>query len=199
VGTIVHANPGKSVATLQLNNSADKILPYIPNDLIEGMATLIKVERKKAFIRNMQSGFMEYVQIKDEPSFMFKTRAGNKGSSDGGPVSKESEDTFAISRTELESQMNNLPELLTQARAVPNIVPGSPGKVNGFRIVDIQENSLFRKLGVEPGDVINGVNGEPLDSPAKAMEFYNQLRSSSDLKIQIDRNGKTMNLNYKIN
>ncbi|MCC6278602.1 MAG: PDZ domain-containing protein [Oligoflexia bacterium] len=198
VGTIVHANPGKSVATIQANNSADKILPYIPNDAIEGLATLLKVERKKAFIRNLQTGTLEYIQIKDEPAFMFKTKAPTKTSGDG-PIVKESEDTFAISRSELESQMNNLPELLTQARAVPNLVPGSPGKTNGFRIVDIQEGSIFRKFGIEPGDVISGVNGEALDSPAKAMEFYNQLRSSSELKLQIERNGKPMTMNYKIN
>ncbi|MDZ4678262.1 MAG: type II secretion system protein GspC [Oligoflexia bacterium] len=196
MGTIVHANPGKCVATVQVSGNAEKVLPYIPNDEIEGMATLMKVERKKAFIRNLQSGAYEYIQIKDEVVFAFTKKT--VAVSQDGPIMKESDTNFAITRSDLDMQMNNLPELLTQARAVPNIAPGSGGKVDGFRIVDIQDNSIFRKLGINPGDVIKGVDGEALDSPAKAMELYNGLKNKSNLKLSIERNGKTETFNYNI-
>jgi general secretion pathway protein C len=196
MGTIVHVSAGKSVATIQVNGNAEKVLPYIPNDEIEGMATLIKVERKKAFIRNLQSGAYEYIQIKDDSAFTFTKKT--TGATQDGPILKESDTNFAITRSDLEMQMNNLPELLTQARAVPNILPSSGGKVDGFLIVDIQENSIFRKLGISPGDVIKGVDGEPLDSPAKAMELYNGLKNKTTLRLQIDRNGKTETFTYNI-
>jgi general secretion pathway protein C len=193
VGTIVHANPGKSVATLEIKGSAEKILPYIPNDDIEGLATLIKVDRKKIFIRNLSSGALEYVQIKDDATLTFAKKSA--GPVMDGPIMKEAPDTFAITRTDLETQMNNLPELLTQARALPNMVGG---KVDGFKIVEIQDGSLFAKLGIQQNDTIKEVDGERLDSPAKAMELYNALKNKQQVHITIERGGKTMPQTYNI-
>lgn len=192
VGTIVHANPGKSVATIEIKGGTpEKILPYIPNDDIEGLATLIKVDRKKIFIRNLSSGALEFVQIKDDSGLTF---AKKQTVSASGPFQKEGDGVFAISKNDLEKQMNDLPTLLTQARAIPNLVGG---RINGFKIVDIQEGSLFSKL-VQPNDNILSVNGEPLDSAAKAMELYNALKSQSQVKLGIERDGKTITQTYNI-
>jgi general secretion pathway protein C len=194
VGTIVHVNPGKSVATIQLKGNADKVLPYIANDDVEGMATLIKIERKKAFIRNTSSGALEYIQIKDDTSFAFK-KQNPPPSAQQGPVQKEGDNNFAIARNDLEKQMQNLPELLTQARAVPNMVAG---RVDGFRILDVQDGSLYTNLGIKTGDIIKSVDGEPIDSPAKAMELYNGLRSKNQLRLTVERNGQVQTMTYNI-
>jgi general secretion pathway protein C len=193
VGTIVHANPGKSVATLQIKGATEKILPYIPNDDIEGLATLIKVDRKKIFIRNLSSGGLEYVQIKDDSTLSFSKKS--PGVTLDGPVIKEAPDTFAISRNDLETQMNNLPELLTQARAIPNMVGG---RVDGFKVVEIQDDSLFHKFGIVQNDVIMSVDGDNLDSPAKAMELYNALKNKQQVQITVNRGGKPLTMTYNI-
>lgn len=192
VGTIVHSNPGKSVATIELKNNPEKIIPYIPNDEIEGMATLLKVERKRAYIRNLQSGIIEYIQIKDEPGISFNLRGAAK---QDGPVTTEGHNSFSIARLDLETQMANLPELLTQARGVPNTVNG---RVDGFKIVDIVPGSIYTKLGIQEGDVLKEVDGERLDSPAKAMELYNGLRTRTNLKISGERNGQPFTMTYNI-
>ena len=41
------------------------------------------------------------------------------------------------------------------------------------------ENSVFQQLELKPGDVIKSVNGQPVDSPAKAMELYNELKADN--------------------
>lgn len=192
VGTIVHANPGKSVATLEFKNNPEKVLPYIPNDEIEGLATVLKVERKRVYIRNLSSGAIEYIQIKDDPGITFSRKAAAKSD---GPVQTEGENTFGISRGELETQMSNLPELLTQARGVPNL---NGGRVDGFKITEIVPGSLFTKLGVKDGDILKEVDGEKLDSPAKAMELYNSLRTKQSIKISGERNGKPFTMTYNI-
>src|SRR5262249_36313748 len=151
--------------------------------------------RKKAFIRNLSAGSLEYIQIKDETAFAFTKKTVAQVD---GPITKESDNNYSISRIDLESQMSNLPELLTQARAVPNLVPGGNGKIDGFRILDVVDNSLFTKLGIKNGDVIKSVDGEPVDSPAKAMELYNSLRSKNQVQLTMDRNGKSMTVNYNI-
>ena len=83
-----------------------------------------------------------------------------------------------------------------QARAVPNIVNG---QLECFKLVDIQKGSIYEKLGLRPGDCIGSVNGEKIDSPAKAMELYNALRgNSSEIKLGIDRGGHKEEMNYNI-
>jgi general secretion pathway protein C len=195
IGTIVHANPGKSVATIQLKGAADKILPYIPNDDIEGMATLMKVDRKKVFIRNLSAGSLEYIQIKDDSTFQFSKKTGV---TQDGPITKEGDNNFSIQRSDLEAQMTNLPKLLTEARAVPNLVPGGNGKIDGFRILDVVDGSLFTKLGIKNGDIIKSVDGDPVDSPAKAMDLYNSLRNKQQVQISMDRNGSPTTMTYNI-
>ncbi len=81
---------------------------------------------------------------------------------------------------------------------VPNIVPGSGGRVDGFRFVAIQPNSIYEKLGFKPMDVIKSVNGEPVNSPTKAMELYNSLKSDSRISIMIERNGRDETFKYEI-
>ncbi len=193
VGTIVHVNPGKCVATIEAKGNAEKILPYIPNDDIEGLATLIKVERKKAFIRNLSSGALEFIHIKDDSAFSFQKKMVPKDPA-MGPFQKEGDGVFAINRSELEGLMSNLPQLLTEARALPNMVNG---RIDGFRVVDIQENSILRKL-VDPGDVIKQVDGEQLDSVSKSMELYNSLRTKNQVRLVVERNGRLVTLTYNI-
>ncbi len=191
IGTIVHANPGKSVATIELKNNPEKVIPYIPNDEIEGLATLIKVERKRAYLRNLSSGAIEYIRIKDEPGISFSL----KSSKQDGPIETEGAGTFGITRTDLEAQMSNLPELLTQARGVPNI---TNGRVDGFKIMEIVPGSIYTKLGIQDNDVLKEVDGEKLDSPAKAMELYNSLRNKTSLRISGERNGQPFTTTYNI-
>lgn len=192
IGTIVHKNPAKSVATIEIKGGTPKIIPYVPNDDIESYGILLKVERKRAIFRNNQSGRNEYVEIKDKGPITF----GMKEKS--APVtSAPSQNEFSLPRSEVNSYIQNLPELLQQARAEPNILPG--GRLDGFKILDIMPGSIYEKLGLRVGDVIKSVNGESVDSPAKAMELYQSLRNSNKISVEIDRNGARENLNYNIN
>jgi general secretion pathway protein C len=58
--------------------------------------------------------------------------------------------------------------------------------------------SIYTKLGIQEGDVLKEVDGERLDSPAKAMELYNGLRTRTNLKISGERNGQPFTMTYNI-
>ena len=92
---------------------------------------------------------------------------------------------------------NDLSSILMQARAVPNREPGT-GNINGFRILDMQQDSIFSQLGLQRMDVIKSVDGTPVDSPAKAMELYNTLKNSPKVTLQVERNGKNESMTYNI-
>jgi general secretion pathway protein C len=195
VGTIVHINPGKSVATIQLKTN-NEVIPFIPNDPIENIATLIKVDRRRAIIRNSNNNRLEYIEIPEDAKISFNKPAAPQGAT--GAFKKEG-DTIAIKRSDLNNYLKNLPDLLQQATAVPNIVPGSNGQVDGFKLLAMEPNSVFGQMGLKVGDVIKGVNGEPVNSPAKAMELYNKLRNDNNVQLEIDRDGHPTTFNFNIN
>ncbi len=194
IGTIVHVNPAKSVATIQLRTT-NEVIPYLPNDQIENIATLVKVQRRKAIIRNTQSSRLEYIEIPEDAKVSFAKTAPAASTA----VFSQQGDTISIKRSDLNNYLKNLPDLLQQATAVPNIVPGSGGEVDGFKMLGIEANSVFSQIGLKVGDVLKGVNGEKVNSPAKAMELYNNLRNEGRIELEIERDGRPASLNFNIN
>jgi len=88
-------------------------------------------------------------------------------------------------------------EILRQASMAPN--KGPDGSIQGFKFLSIKPGSVFEKLGFKNGDVIKGVNGEPVNSAAKALELYNVLKSdASSVNIDINSGGKDNSFNYVI-
>jgi len=192
IGTIVHVNPARSIATVELKNT-NKIIPFIPNDDMEGMATLIRVDRKRAIFRNSNNGRLEYIEIKDNNVISFER---NKKATTTTGI-EQSGNNFTLTRNTVDKFLNNLPEHLQQARAVPYIPPGS-NKVEGFIILDIMQGSVFEQIGLKRNDVIKGVNGQKVDSPGKALELYNELKNTNGIALEIERDGRQETLSYTI-
>jgi len=189
IGTIVHVNPAKSLATIEFKNT-NKILPFAPNDDMEGLAKLLRVDRKRAIFRNTSNNRVEFIQIKDDNSISFET--SKKGALD----IEQKGNNFVVKRTELEKWLNNLPELLQQARAVPH--QDTTGKIDGFIVLDIMPGSLFEKLGILKNDIIKSVNGQKVDSPARALELYQELKSTNSVSIEVGRGDKNEVLSYNV-
>jgi general secretion pathway protein C len=192
VGTLVHANPLRSVASIQLK-SKNEVDAFRVNEEIESMARVTGIERNKVVFRNLENQRLEYIEIKTESRLSFGMSGPPKAA---GEIMQASETEFEIKRTEIDRLTSNLGDLLQQARAIPNM---RNGRLDGFIIADIQKGSIFEKLGIKQNDVIKSVNGETIDSPAKAMELYQALRSnSSQVNLQLERDGRTENFTYTI-
>jgi general secretion pathway protein C len=114
-----------------------------------------------------------------------------------GEVTKMSDTDFQLKRDDINKLTSNLPELLQQARAVPRMGPN--GQIECFSMADIAPGSIYERLGLKRGDCIKSVNGERIDSPAKAMELYNALRANANaINLGIERGGRDENFNYNI-
>ena len=197
IGTLVHSNPEKSLAAIDIKGK-NQVTSYSINKQIEGMAEITKIERQKAIFRNLNSNRLEYIEMKQDGKVAFGGSAptisglGPKGQE----VQKIGDNKFAVKRADILKYTSNISELLMQARAIPN--RDSSGKINGFRLVDFKPDSIYGQLGLEKNDVIQAVNGTPVDSPAKAMELYRALQSARSIAIQVERGGRKQTISYSI-
>lgn len=197
IGTIVHANPQRSVASINLKNK-NQILPFTIGETIDKIAQVVSISRRHLVFKNLNNNRLEYIEIKSDAKISYDISKKNKPSnSEVARGIRKTGNKYSINRSVLEQHLNNLPKLLQEARAVPNRDPRS-GEINGFRVLDLLPGSLFEKIGIQKLDIITGVNGELVDTPNKAMELFNRLKTSNNVRITVKRDGKEEDLNYSI-
>ena len=106
-----------------------------------------------------------------------------------GPLRK------VVDRREVEQAMNDLPKLLSQARAVPNTVNGA---INGFRLDYIAPASFYEKIGVQTGDVLQRVNGVDIRDPSTMLNLLQQLKNEQTVKLDLVRNNQRSTITYEL-
>ena len=102
---------------------------------------------------------------------------------------------LTLNSDQIESALENVDQLMEQARISPHIEEGRPA---GISITGIKPNTVFRKMRLRNGDIITGVNGAPIESVEDAMKVFGDLSSASEIQLEIKRRGRTRTLNYKI-
>jgi general secretion pathway protein C len=138
-GTLVHANPKKSVATVS-SKGKQEAKAYMVDHEIEGMARVTKVERRKLIFRNLNNNRLEYIDIPKDSTVTFGVKDPTVGNEE---VARQGDFDFTMRRADIAKYTSDLGSILQQARMVPNIVPGSGGRVDGFKFVAIQPGSIF--------------------------------------------------------
>ena len=102
---------------------------------------------------------------------------------------------LTLKSDQIESALENLDQLMDQARIRPHIEEGRPA---GISITGIKPNTIFRKMRLRNGDIITGVNGDPIETVDDAMKIFGDLTSTPEVQVEIKRRGRKRVLNYKI-
>lgn len=198
IGTIILSDELRSLATIE-DKSASQVYPVRIDDEIPSKARILSIQSRKVIFINVASGRREFVELPEDPvtsnprvSFAPKGGGGGKGAG----IERTSPNNFAVSRSEIDKQLGDLNNVLTQARCVPNFENGMP---SGFKCFQIVPGSIYDKLGLQNGDVLVGVDGDPINDPAKAFELLNKLKTTNHVELTIKRDGKQQNYAYDIN
>jgi len=93
------------------------------------------------------------------------------------------------------NELNDLTKLGMQARVVPNY---KGGKYEGFKLIGVRPNSLYRAIGIRSGDVVKSVNGAELNSPNKAITLFEELKNQAKITVDVERGGRAMQLLYQV-
>jgi general secretion pathway protein C len=100
-----------------------------------------------------------------------------------------------VSRKLIEHSMSNLASIMQDALIKPYF---RRGKVEGFKITQIRNGSLYSQLGLKNGDVLIGINNEKLDDPKKLLTLYDRFKNLNEIKLKIKRYGRQETLSYQL-
>jgi general secretion pathway protein C len=188
VGTVVANKPEESSAIIE-DQSTRKQEVYQEGDRVK-QALIKRILRHNVVIN---TGRRDEVLTMVPEESTGKTRAPERATRTRRRPAAGS--TIRLDREELESQMANLNELMQQVRIRPFMEGRRPA---GFLVSNIKPGSLFSKMGLRNGDVIQGVNGETITTPDQAIELYESLMEGGEIALEIKRGRRKQNLRYEI-
>ncbi|MCX7982038.1 MAG: PDZ domain-containing protein [Syntrophales bacterium] len=101
---------------------------------------------------------------------------------------------ITIPRKDIMAHISNLGQMFNEARIVPYMVDGNAA---GFQLLQVMPGSLFQRMGLMVGDVVQEVNDKKITGAEDVSQLIQALQTSSSLSITILRGGKTERLSYQ--
>lgn len=191
-GTITGTN-GKSYAVIEHKSKREQSL-YQKGDKID-QARIKMILRKKVVLSvNGKDEILELEELVDQSG-----RVSNRASADDRDtaISRASDGgSINIDREEISAAMQDVNNLMRQVRVRPYF--DEDGNPDGIMLSGIRSNSIFEDMGLESGDIIKAVNGRRIRSVEDAMQFYQNLKSASDVELEIQRSGSQQTIQYRI-
>jgi len=186
IGTIV----GERFAGAVLDSPANPQAFYRLNEKLPDGSRIVKVKRDSVSLK-LADGSVTVLEMVDDTKIVMATPSA--AASHG--VRQVSRDKYMLDQREVAASTENMNQILTQARALPYM---EAGKTVGFRISEIVAGSLYEKIGLKNGDVIQKVNAQDVDDPGKFFQLYQGLKEEKNITIDLMRNGQRQTLNYEI-
>ena len=148
-------------------------------------ATVKKILREKVVLR---------VGTKDEILTMEESAASRRDKRRRPSKSTERGTTITVSRKDIQNSLKDINNLMSQVRIRPHF---KDGKSDGLSVSRIKGGSIFSKLGLRNGDIVQKINGEPINSPDEVLVLYEKLKSGSRVSLEVTRKGKPKTMNYR--
>ena len=101
-----------------------------------------------------------------------------------------------LTRRDVERRIGEeAPRILAETTLVPAV---DAGRVAGFTLTRVPENSLLTEAGLRAGDVLTQVNDTPIDSMATLIGLWPKLQGESTLTAVVLRNGQPVSLSVSL-
>jgi general secretion pathway protein C len=166
---------------------------YRTGDTIQS-AMVKEIFREKVVLT--VDGKDEVLQMQDLQSGKSTVRRGRLPAGEGAPTtSSVRAQRISLRRSYIDQSMTDVASLMTQVKIQPHMENGVPA---GLALSSIKPNSIFRRMGLRNGDVITGVDGNEISTVDDALRLVDNLRSSSNLSVQLKRRGRDKNIEYRI-
>ncbi len=99
---------------------------------------------------------------------------------------------YALSRQELNSVLQDPRQQVFFNGRISAAASG------GVRVDDVPTGSLLDKIGLKTGDIITGINGQPVNSQGDLVRLYTQFGTLASIRAEVRRGGAPVVLSYAI-
>jgi len=159
---------------------------YKIGDKVAG-ATLLRIQRDKVVVRYQDKE--ETLKKRD----MAEGPIVPGGPAPAGAPAAPASGTVTLNRAEIMGSLKDLGTMLSQAQIRPYFTRGLP---DGFMVSGIRPGSVYQRMGLTDGDILQEINGRKMKGADDMMELYNNLRSSGRMNLNVQRQGRTETINY---
>jgi general secretion pathway protein C len=197
VATVVSTVPENSVAVFQTGSDEDAVALRIGDEFVD-QGRVMKIEWRNVYLdRNNRCEIVSLDEDgpKRRQAVVSKPQKEDDDDDLDANVTKVKSGEYEIARAEIDNVLSNMSKLATQARIVPSF---KNGKANGFKLFSIRPNSLYAKIGIQNGDIVQQINGYEINSPDKALEIYSKLKDAQTITVDLLRRGKSRTMTYNI-
>lgn len=108
---------------------------------------------------------------------------------------KKKKTTIPVKFEDIQEFFNDYKQILSQIEFQLHY---KDGIADGLRIGRIKTGSIFSKLRIRNGDILQQINGKNLSSQEEIDELYENLQSGIQTSLQIKRRGRIIMFNYKV-
>jgi len=195
VGTVFSGVPAENLAFIE-DLSARKQDTYREGDRVKQV--LVKRILRQSVVINTGT--------RDEMLTMEEPEEGQAKPGAPGPTARyqpsrppapppPTSSSTTLPRQEVESSLSDLNQLMQQVRIRPYLEANKP---SGFLVSDIKPGSIFAKMGLRNGDVIQKINDQNITSPEQAIELYQGLMEGGEIGLEIKRGQKSEKIQYEV-
>jgi len=168
-----------------------------------GQAKIVKIEVDRVFFEyDNKTICLNFENKVEEGPFVSILKKEPEESSQKNPHIKLQTDlsqrVVVVDFNKTIASLENDRNLIEKVNILPNV---NNGKIEGFRVFNLPENSIPYQYGLRNGDIIVRVNGVLIDSIATGFNVYNQIKNSDTDTVTVDiiRGGQPMSFTYKLN
>ncbi len=197
--TTVMQDSVKSLASVQVR-SKRAIDNIHEGEAIGSLAKLDKIERQRLIVKNKKSGECEYIEnLTDKKSSRISRSTRVLSPAEGKKLISSTRpkeitqvgNKFVIKKSYRDEMLKDISKILTQARAVQM---KNPDGSLSFKMTEIVPGSLYSHLGLQNGDVIKGINGEPIKDLNKLMMLFGNIKNIDNAQFTVIRDGEEQSL-----
>jgi len=100
-----------------------------------------------------------------------------------------------LDRKEVEASLADIEGLIQQVNLTPYTLGNQP---QGFMITEIPPDSVLTKMGLRSGDVVKAINDKTVTGPDEAVAFFQNIKESHEVEIQLTRRRRPISIRLKI-
>jgi general secretion pathway protein C len=161
---------------------------------LPGRVSLAKVMPRQVILDN--GGTYERLVLFEESELDTAVSASRPAPGNAAALDHRGRPDITAMASEYRERLYQDPQSLAEVVNVSAVRVG--GSLVGYRLAPGRDSEQFEQLGFKPGDLVTGVNGIALDSPANTMKLYNAMRSAGEVVFDLKRNDQEMTLSVSL-